>query len=127
MALELQNLLRSGGVHPVGDVPVLVTLGVARPAWRQHIDQSPGGSQCPSDVALSEQVRLVASNEQNLTDDIGCGGSRERERNVADVDGVNASVGRQRAFQVRGIHAQRHGVEVDAHHAGEAKDHPLQA
>ena len=79
VALELQCLLRAGGVHPVGDEPVLVAVGVARPAGGQDVDQSPGGGQRHADVALPEQVRLVASDQQDLTGNIGGGRSGERE------------------------------------------------
>jgi hypothetical protein len=125
VALESQRLLRASGIHPVGHEPVVVAVRVARAAPGQDIDQAPGGGQRLADVPLPEQVRLVAGDQQDFPGDIGGRRSGERERGVADVDGVDATVGRQRAFEVERIDAEGHGAPVDTHNPGQAQNHPL--
>src|SRR5262249_37735525 len=107
--------------------PVLVAVGIARPALWQDVGQAPGSRQGLTYVSLPKQVRLVATNQQDLTGNIRHRRSGESGRRIADVDAVQAPVGRQGTFEEQRIQAEGHRARFDAHYPGEAQDHPLQA
>ncbi len=52
--MKRQRLLRASGVHPVGDEPVVVAVGIAGPTRRQHPGQSPSRREGRRDLELSD-------------------------------------------------------------------------
>jgi hypothetical protein len=72
-------------------------------------------------------VRLVAADKQDFTGNVGRGGSGERGCGITDVDAVHAPVCWQRTLEEECVDAERHRTRFDAHHPGQAQDHPLKA
>ena len=56
MMLKAQRLLRPCGVHPVGEEPAVVVVGIAGPSLGQHAGQAEGGGQRGPDVLLQQLV-----------------------------------------------------------------------
>ena len=56
MTLECQRFLCPLGVHPVGEEPAVVIVGIARPPFRQHAGKSQRGGQRGADIPLQQPV-----------------------------------------------------------------------
>jgi hypothetical protein len=72
------------------------------------------------------QVRLVTADQQDFAGNIGGGRRGEGSRDVADVDSVQAPVDGKRTFEEQRVSGEWHRAGLDADHAAEAQDHPLQ-
>ena len=108
MVLERQRFLCSAGIHPIDDEPVVVAVGIAGPAVRQHAVHAIRSREGPAYFGLPQLVRVVARDQQDLTDDVRSCGCRERRCDVTHVDAMKSSVDGQCAFDVRRIGADWH-------------------
>ena len=107
MLLKCQRLLRSGGVHPIGDEPIVVAVRITGPPLAEHAGQPRGSDKGGPNLDLSQPVRIIAGDQQDLAGDVGFGRSGEGRRYVARIDCVDSAVGRQRALEGHTVGTER--------------------
>src|SRR5882762_2063867 len=56
IVLELQGFLRAGSVHPFGDEPVVVVVGIACTALWEDVLEAAGVRECGTDIAVFDLV-----------------------------------------------------------------------
>ena len=126
--LELQRFLRAGGVHPVGDEPVGVALGVARPTRGQRTRDAQRRGERRPDFALAQSgvtrrrrsagslARRRPSSPPRMPQ------ATSRTSTLCIRPSVGSALSKNRASVLNGI-ADRSVLE----HAAESQHHPLQA